>query len=124
MNVHNEIDEEKPLDPATERVRRKLAKTGAVFMGLNMLALMAVLGAIVYKLSNPSVDDKVPAVAGVVPIDPGFEKIVDIPEGAKLLSASENNSRVLLNLELADGRRALWFYDLQSGQVIGKLSMQ
>ncbi len=47
-----DVDDEKPLDPATEKVRKKLVKFSAVFMGLNMVALMAVLGAIVYKIGG------------------------------------------------------------------------
>jgi hypothetical protein len=127
MNGPIENEDEKPLDPATERVRRKLAKTGAVFMGLNMLALMAVLGAIVYKLSASGKENPQPptsAGSAVVPVEPGFEKNVDIPDGARLVSATENNGRVLLNLLMPSGQQALWFYDIASGQVIGRLNIQ
>ena len=42
-------EEEKPLDPAVEKVRKKLVRFVAINLGLLFVALMAVVGAIVYK---------------------------------------------------------------------------
>ena len=42
-------EEEKPLDPAVEKVRRKLVRFVAINLGLLFIALMAVVGALVYK---------------------------------------------------------------------------
>jgi hypothetical protein len=47
-------NEEKPLDPAVEKVRRKLVRFVAINLGLLFLALMAVLAAVVYKTGAPS----------------------------------------------------------------------
>ena len=41
--------EDKPLDPAVERVRRKLVRFMAINLGLLFAALMAVVAAVVYK---------------------------------------------------------------------------
>jgi hypothetical protein len=41
--------EDKPLDPAVDRVRRKLVRFMAINLGLLFLALMAVVLAIVYR---------------------------------------------------------------------------
>ncbi len=135
MNSREEIEEEKPLDPETEKVRKKLVKFSAVFMGLNMLALMAVLGAIVYKIGgygNPSAEGAGASVApsqqaggtAGVPVEPGFEQLLDVPDGSQVVSASEQNGQVVINLVLPDGSRQLWFYNLQSAQVTGKLSIR
>ncbi len=128
MNAETEIEEEKPLDPATEKVRKKLIKFSAVFMGLNMLALMAVLAAIVYKIGGYG-DEPVEAVAtsasqARVPVEPGFEHILDLPDDTLVLSASEADGRVLLNLRFKDGSKELWLYDLGSGQISGKVKIQ
>ena len=127
MNAQTSTEEEKPLDPATEKVRKKLVKFSAVLMGLNMLALMAVLVAIVYKIGGFG-EEVVPPVGGVtevsVPVEPGFEHVVDLPDGTTIVSASQDNGQVLLNLLFSDGRRALWFYNLGTGQISGKLTVQ
>ena len=129
MNAQPEFnDEEKPLDPATERVRRKLARFGAIFMGINIVALMAVLGAVVYKLGGYGKDDTLGQGASTasvsVPVEPGFDTMVDIPDGARLVSVSETGGRVVFHLQLSDGSTEVWFFDLATQQVSGKLRLR
>ena len=53
-NINPDIDgDEQPLDPAMERVRRKMIRLLAVSIGIMVIGLMAVLAAIVYKISQP-----------------------------------------------------------------------
>ena len=52
-------DEDKPLDPAVEQVRRKLVRFVAINLGLLFIALMAVVGALVYK-SGHAPDRRLP----------------------------------------------------------------
>ena len=58
-------DDEKPLDPAAERVRRKLVRFMAINLGILFLALMAVVAALVYK--SMTVPPEAPAVASDLP---------------------------------------------------------
>lgn len=128
MNMRTASDDEPPLDPATEKVRRKMAKFIAVFMSINLVALMAVLGAIVYKLGGyGAAETAAPDTAtnsAATPVWRDFERAIDLPEGAAIVSASENNGRVVLNLKLADGSAALWFYDVGRDAVTGKLAIR
>jgi len=114
-------EEDKPLDPATERVRKKLVRFSAVFMGLNILALMAVLVAIVYRIGGYG-DTEEASQAASAPVEPGFEQLLDVPDGSRVRSASRNGNDVTLVLDLPGGKTAVWFYDLASGQVSGKLA--
>jgi len=52
MRQENDTDEEQPLDPAMERVRRKMVRLMVISIGIMMVGLMAVLGAIVYKIGG------------------------------------------------------------------------
>ncbi|RVC34689.1 fimbrial protein, partial [Mesorhizobium sp. M7A.F.Ca.CA.004.04.2.1] len=47
-----EEDQDKPLDPEVEKVRRKLVRFVGINLGLLFLALMVVIGALVYKARN------------------------------------------------------------------------
>ena len=122
-NSDDIAEEEKPLDPATERVRRKLVRFSAVFMGFNILALMAVLAALVYKLGGYGEDAASVQAQAELP-GAGFERLLDLPEGAMVVSASESGGRILLNLRLGDGGRELWFYDVAEGRVAGKVILR
>jgi len=116
-------DADKPLDPATEKVRKKLVRFSAVFMGLNIVALMAVLAAIVYRIGGYG--EEVPAdPMSAAPVEPGIERLLDVPDGSRITAASRNGNEVTLTLELPGGGMAVWFFDIASGQVTGKLAIE
>lgn len=127
MNAPLPNDEDKPLDPATEKVRKKLARYGAVFMGFNILALMAVLGAIVYKLSardEVAANQAAPVSNASVPVEDDFEGVIDIPDGARLVSATRSGDQILLTLGFSASQSAIWIYDISEARVIGKLEIK
>lgn len=125
MNANSEMQEEKPLDPATENVRRKLVRFGGIFMGINMLALIAVLAALVYKIGGFG-EDKAPAgiPAMSAPVLDDFAGEIDIPDGARITGASLNGGLLLVTLGLANGAQELWLYDLASRRVAGRISIR
>lgn len=120
-------DEEKPLDPAVERVRKKMLRMMFVSVGVMLIGLMAVLGAIVYKLGKygekttpvavSSESLKVPDTAGVI-------GQIDIPDGAKILSATKDGQQILLTLQLANGDQQLWLYDIASQRQFGIIEIK
>lgn len=112
-------EEEKPLDPAVEKVRRKLVRFVAINLGLLFAALMAVVAALVYKSMNVT---PAPAGAGIeIPSPEGItEGQIRIPAGARIVSQSLSGNRISLSLEMADGARAIYVYDLTSRRVIGR----
>jgi hypothetical protein len=119
-------NEEKPLDPAVEKVRRKLVRFVAINLGLLFLALMAVLAAIVYKTGAPS---EVATVGGneVVP-SPAEDGVmagdIVLPVGARLVSHSLSGNRITLDAELAGGGRAIFLYDTAERRVIGRFDVK
>jgi len=124
MSAPEPIEEEKPLDPATEKMRKKLVKFSAVFMGINMLALMAVLAAIVYKIGGYGDEPDEAISQASAPIEPGFERMLDVPDGTTVLNASENDGNITLNLTLPNGEKEIWLYSISEGQIKGKLSIR
>jgi hypothetical protein len=119
-------NEEKPLDPAVEKVRRKLVRFVAINLGLLFLALMAVLAAIVYKTGAPSEVAAVggneavpsPAESGVIASD------ILLPAGATLVSHSLSGNRITLDAELAGGGRAIFLYDIAERRIIGRFDLK
>lgn len=114
--------EEKPLDPAAERVRRKLVRFVAVNLGLLFFAVMAVLVAVVYK----SFDGRTPAEAvSEIPEPDGapLELDLPLPAGAKVLGHALSGNRISLDLELADGRRSLLIYDVAARRIVARIAL-
>lgn len=117
-------DEDKPLDPAVERVRRRLARFMAINLGILLLAVMAVAAAIVYKLGRIGEPAR-GGVAGALP--PSGEEMatgrIALPEGARLTGQALSGDRLLLNAALADGGSAIFVYDLAERRMIARLDI-
>lgn len=114
-------DEEAPLDPAAERLRRKLVRLLFVSGGIMALGLIAVFAAIVYKLNGSGLELQAPAAA---PAGPPVEARIAIPAGARLISTELQGDRALLYLEGPGASATLVAIDIGSGRVLGRFSLQ
>ncbi|MDV2966387.1 MULTISPECIES: fimbrial protein [Nitratireductor] len=116
-----ETPEQETLDPAAERVRRKMVR----FMGINLAilftAVMAVVLAFVYKTLSEKPEE--PAAAIALPGD-AMEGVIDLPEGARVLSQSLDGARISLHVRLADGGEELRLYDLSNGIMAARFTLQ
>ena len=106
---------EKPLDPAVERVRRKLVRFVAINLGILFVALIAVVAALVYR--NLSRQPATPPVAEMV------QGRIVLPAGARVVSQSLSGDRILIDAELSGGGRALFVYDIAANRMIGRFDL-
>lgn len=114
--------EEKPLDPAAERVRRKMVRFVAVNLGLLFLAVMAVLVAVVYKTFDN--DAPADAVSEIPALDGApLELDLPLPAGAKVLGHALSGNRVSLHIEAVDGQRSLLIYDVAARRVVARIAL-
>jgi hypothetical protein len=105
--------EEKPLDPAAERVRRKLVRFVAINLGLLLAAVMAVLIAVVYKtVETPSVPDGAVAEAEIA-----------LPDGARMIGHGFTDGKLSIDAELADGSRMILLYDVAAQRIVGRYAV-
>ncbi len=122
-NAPQEAEEEQPLDPATERVRRKLVR----FMGINLAilfaAVMAVVVALVYKSLNTGEQAAPPPVASSVPSGEVLAGNITLPAGASIVSHSLSSDKLTLHLQFADGREAIHLYDIYGARPIGRFEV-
>ncbi len=122
--VRPEEQEDEPqeaLDPAAERVRRKLVRFMAINLAILFAAVMAVVLAFVYK----SLRSQPTPVAEETILLPGDAATgtLDIPQGARVLSHSVDGMRVSLHVSLADGKQEIRIYDLRNGQLVARYSL-
>ncbi len=113
--------EQEELDPAAERVRRKMVRFMAINLGILFAAVMAVVLAFVYKTLSSGPEEPVATIA--LPGD-AVEGSIDLPEGARVVSQALDGMRVSLHLRLADGAEELRLYDLASGRMIARFALQ
>ncbi|MEZ5870971.1 MAG: fimbrial protein [Nitratireductor sp.] len=123
MNAHDAIEDEKPLDPATERVRRKMVRLLVVSISVMMIGLMAVLAAVVYKINGKPAEPVSASSGARVPIEPGFEGRIDLPSDAELASSSLDGSNVMLTIRLAGGGTQLLVYSLAEDRIVARVAI-
>ncbi|MEX0954358.1 MAG: fimbrial protein [Rhizobiaceae bacterium] len=117
-------EDEKPLDPAVERVRRRVMRFIAINLGILFVALMAVAIAIVYRVGSRNED--APPVAGAqVPAGSiAADGVIALPAGARIVSQSLSGDRLSVQVEQPGGERAFLIYDLASGGVVGRIAVE
>lgn len=117
-------NEDKPLDPAVEKVRRKLVRFVAINLGLLFVALMAVVIALVYKTRNePEVAVQPPVTDIPAPGGLPAEVAVPLPAGSRLVGHALSGDRVTLDIEAADGSRSIVVYDIAQRRIVARLAL-
>ncbi|HEV8029467.1 MAG TPA: DUF6476 family protein [Stellaceae bacterium] len=92
-------------------------KVLVVVMGIMLVAGVAVLlAAIAARVSHKGSDAGAPQPFAAVPID--------IPPGARVEAMSAGPDRLVLDLVLADGTRALVVIDLTTGHRLGTIPLR
>lgn len=95
-----------------ERVRRKLARLMAVSIGIMLVGLMAVLGAVVYKSAGSG------APRGI------SEALIDLPDGFTVNDTAVSDTRILFFGSLPNGGDRVLVYDSLSGALIADHEVQ
>lgn len=123
-----EIEEQElPLDPAMERIRRKMVLLIVVSGGILFVCFMAVLGAIVYKVSQrPSQPTGQPATVGsgsfVVPADQPLAATAALPAGFTVQNVSLSGSQLMFFGQI-DGKQKVFIFDLAVGRIVADVSV-
>ena len=117
-------EDEKPLDPAVERVRRRVMRFIAINLGILFLALMAVAVAIVYRVGSRGAETPAEAAGGTVGAVIAAQGEIDLPAGARI--TSQSLSGTLLSIEISDtaGEREFLIYDLSAGKVTSRVRVE
>jgi hypothetical protein len=119
------LDEEpeKPLDPAMEKVRKKMIRLLAISIAVMMAGLMAVLFAIVYKMNSKAPSGSTSAAIGV-PSDVGdIDGSITLPAGAQINGQSLSGNRILFDLSLPDGTRTLAIFDMTANRIVARYAL-
>jgi len=128
MSPIDDREEEKPLDPATERIRARMVRLLAVSIGIMAVGLMAVLGGIVYRIAGApeAADTASPGQAAdaLAGLPDGFEGRIGLPSGARILSSDLDGGHVLLRIALASGAEELLIYRLASDSVVARIRVE
>ncbi|KQY11211.1 DUF6476 family protein [Rhizobium sp. Root482] len=115
--------EEKPLDPVMENVRRKMIRLQLVSAGVMVVMLMVVLGAIVYKLTRPSDRDQPQPAAIAVPSDAPLAAIAVLPAGFVVSDVALSGGQILFYGADTGGESKAIVFDIAAGRIVADISV-
>nr|CAD6409245.1 membrane protein [Rhizobium sp. Q54] len=115
-------EQEEPLDPAMERIRRKMVLLQLVSGGILFVCFMAVLAAVVYKVSQRPDQAAVASSGFSVPADQPLASTVNLPAGFEVRSVSSSGAQILFYGAIAGQQKAL-VYDLSLGRLVADVTV-
>ena len=116
-------EEEAPLDPAMERIRRKMVLLQLVSGGILFLCFMAVLAAVVYKVAQRPEPTAVATSGGFsVPSGQPLSATAQLPPGFIVQSVSLSGSQILFYGQLKAEQKVM-VYDLTAGRVVADVTV-
>lgn len=116
--IEQNEQQDEPLDPAMEAVRRKMIRLQVVSGAVMFISLMAVFGAVVYKAMGSKAEAPAPAATTMaVPTDGGtISTTASLPEGFVLSGTSYSNGDLLFEGRTANGTRKALVFNVASGR--------
>nr|WP_316655557.1 hypothetical protein [uncultured Gellertiella sp.] len=124
IEAEAEDQQDKPLDPAMERVRVKLVRLQLISAGIMLVLLMAVLGTIVYKITRPDPRASASLAGAGVPVGDRISAVASLPAGFQVRSVSLSGGQILFyGTSIGVGERALVF-DIATSRIIAEITIK
>jgi len=111
-------DEDKPLDPTLEKIRRKMVRLLVISGSVIVLGLMAVVVAIVQKTGRNSSATAPQIAADNIPT----AQSVALPKGFTLESTTVDGNRIWFMGE-AGGRHVILVHDIATGKTLTEITV-
>ncbi|WP_018235511.1 hypothetical protein [Ensifer sp. BR816] len=122
--IEPDEQEDKPLDPAMESVRRKMVRLQLVSAGVMLIMLMAVLGAIVYKVTRNDTGAEAAQPAVSVPGDAPLSAIAALPAGFSVTNVSLSGSQLLFYGSLPGAEPRAIVFDIRAGRIVADVTVR
>ncbi|MGH6806839.1 MAG: hypothetical protein ACREEJ_08350 [Ensifer adhaerens] len=116
--------EDKPLDPAMENVRRKMVRLQLVSAGVMLVMLMAVLGTIVYKLTRTDETAQAQSAAIAVPSEAPVNAVAALPAGFTVTNVALSGSQVLFYGNLPGAEPRAIVFDIGAGRIVADITVR
>lgn len=122
--IEPDEQEDKPLDPAMEKVRRKMIRLQIVSGSVMFISLMAVFGAVVYKAMGPSKTAATTQTQTMtVPSDAPIAATAGLPQGFVIENVSYSGGDMLFYGRLANGTRKALVFNVAAGRFVADVTV-
>ncbi|MEP2946547.1 MAG: hypothetical protein ABJN11_08145 [Lentilitoribacter sp.] len=125
QNPDIDNNDEKPLDPTMEKVRRKMIRLLGVSLGVMFIGVMAVLAAVVYKIRTSGDEEAQTAVAQSVS-NRAFVANLDVilPADFQVQGFNLDGARGAVHGVDQNGVSQILIIDLTNGEIISTVNLR
>lgn len=124
--IEQDEQEDKPLDPVMEKLRRRMIRLQIVSGSVMFIALMAVFGAVVYKATGTSKPAATQSAAPNLSVPTGNGPVAvtaSLPQGFAIDNVSYSGGDMLFYGRLANGTRKALVFNVSSGRFLADVTV-
>ncbi|WP_336293992.1 hypothetical protein [Bartonella sp. CB169] len=122
---HTALPEESPVDPAVERVRKKLMLFMITTLSITFILVLVVLFLAVYKtIAMKSAPKQIDPFSSSKQNSEIAYYTLSLPEKTQILSQSLSGHNILLKILTPDGTTQFMVYNYHTGTLIAVLSVE
>lgn len=107
---YDDEDDEKPLDPAVERIQARLRRMILFSGGTLGIGLLAILFAIVWRVTH---------LPSGKPAGAPWDTTIELPAGTTIVATDVDGDRLAVTLD-GPGGRSVDVYDMPTGARVGR----
>ncbi|WP_455465832.1 hypothetical protein [Bartonella sp. B39] len=119
------LPQDQPLDPAVERVRKKLMRLMIISISITLILILAVLFGVIYKIIAPS---SAPKQTNLFSSHNTNQEVIhhtlSLPKNTQILSQSLSEHNIVLKILTPDGQTKFMIYNYHTGALITVLSVK
>ncbi|PIT68013.1 hypothetical protein CER18_08700 [Bartonella tribocorum] len=120
----NPLPQDLPLDPAVERVRKKLMGLMIISVLITLFLILTVLFLIVYKVATGSTSKQTELSSFHSKNPPVIHHTLSLPKNTQILSQSLTENNLVLKVLTPDQQTKFMIYNYHTGALIAVLSLE
>ncbi|PIT68446.1 hypothetical protein CEV08_08095 [Bartonella tribocorum] len=120
----NPLPQDLPLDPAVERVRKKLMGLMIISVLITLFLILTVLFLIVYKVTTGSAPKQTELSSSHSKNPHVIHHTLSLPKKTQILSQSLSEHNIVLKILTPEGQTKFMIYNYHTGALISVLSIE
>nr|WP_074381607.1 hypothetical protein [Bartonella doshiae] len=119
------LPQDQPLDPAVERIRKKLMLLMIVSISITLILILAVLFGVVYKIvATPSASKQKESFSSYSKNTTTLYHTLSLPKKTQILSQSLSEHNIVFKTLTPDGQIKFMIYNYHTGALIAVFSLE
>ncbi|AQX20352.1 hypothetical protein [Bartonella sp. WD16.2] len=116
------LPQDEPLDPAVERVRKKLMRLMIISISITIILILFVFAGIIYKIITPEIASKQTNSLALQSDNlPFANHTLSLPPKAQIISQSLSDHHIALRILMPNGQTHFMIYNYRTGAPIANL---